>query len=162
MPKRPIIVWGKGGMPTDCFNYNDGGRLQSKRPREDNDCTVRAVAIAFGVSYDTAYDFFKLHGRKPDDGYHITDLFYDYLQPGKLLFGHTVTKIPFQAKKGHQRMYMAAFCHIYPRGVYILRLAYHVSTCLDGIINDTWWEPTDMVYTAYKISYAKASKDSQI
>ena len=153
MAKRLIITWGKGGMPTDTFKHSDGGRLTSKRPNEDNDCAVRALALALRISYDDAFDFLELHGRIRNNGYHINHLLSDYLKPRnpRPLFGHKVTRIPFPSKKGYQRMYVAAFCALYPTGVYLLRMTRHVSTCIDGIIYDTWWSPTEIVYAAYRI-----------
>lgn len=41
----------------------DAGRSQSKRPRQSNDCTVRALALALDCPYDQAYDTLKTAGR---------------------------------------------------------------------------------------------------
>jgi len=40
----------------------------SKRPRQRNDCTVRAIAIACDFSYDSAYDLLKANGRRSSRG----------------------------------------------------------------------------------------------
>ena len=148
MAAKPLVVW-KGGIP-NTFRYSDGGRHDSKHTHEDNDCTVRAIAIAFGISYDDAYNFLRYHGRKPSDAYQIHELLSDYCKQ-KLLFNCQISKIPFPTRKGYQRMNMAAFCHLYPTGTYILSCLQHVSTCIDGIIHDTWWRPNECVYSAYHI-----------
>ncbi len=50
----------------------DGGRASSSRPRQRNDCTVRALAIAGGLSYDDAYDLLKEAGRKCSRGFQFS------------------------------------------------------------------------------------------
>jgi len=47
----------------------DGGRHKSKRPKQHNDCTVIALAVALKVPYDAAYDILKNAGRRPNDGF---------------------------------------------------------------------------------------------
>jgi hypothetical protein len=51
-------------VPSAPFSFNDGGRQLSKRPRQRNDCTVRAVAIACDFSYDSAYDLLEGQWQK--------------------------------------------------------------------------------------------------
>jgi hypothetical protein len=55
-------------IPTAPFSFNDGGRQHSKRPRQQNGCTVRAIAIACDFYYDSAYDLLKANGRKCSRG----------------------------------------------------------------------------------------------
>ena len=45
------------------YQFNDGGRSQSKRPKQKNDCTVRALAVSAQMSYDDAYTILKKYGR---------------------------------------------------------------------------------------------------
>lgn len=148
---KPIIKWGKMGMPTHTFQYHDGGKLRSKCPKQDNDCAVRALALAFSISYDEAHTFLMRHGRKYNDGYHIFTLLNDYANRQNPIFNCQLTKIPFPSKRGQQRMYVAAFCALYPSGIYLLRLTQHITTCFDGVIHDTWWDPRNVVFSAYKI-----------
>lgn len=55
--KRPgtILPW---------FHYSDGGRVSDGYAKEKNDCTVRATAEAFAVTYQTAHSFLARAGRK--------------------------------------------------------------------------------------------------
>jgi hypothetical protein len=46
------------------LQFSDAGRGQSKYPFERNDCTVRAYALAAGLSYDDAHNLFQSFGRK--------------------------------------------------------------------------------------------------
>ena len=43
-------------------------RSASKRLNETNDCTVKAVAIATGISYERVHEAFKKVGRKDREG----------------------------------------------------------------------------------------------
>jgi hypothetical protein len=53
----------------------DGDRQRSKRPRQRNDCTVRAIAIACALSYDSAYDLLlKADVRKCSRGIRVRPL----------------------------------------------------------------------------------------
>lgn len=61
------------------------------------------------------------------------------------------TKMSFPAKKGQPRMNGERFCKAYPKGSYILSMAGHWSTCVDGVIYDTWDTSDKCVYTAYKM-----------
>jgi hypothetical protein len=60
-------------------------------------------------------------------------------------------KISFPAVSGEERMNGKRFMNEYYRGTYILRMAGHLSVCVDGHIYDTWDCSDCCVYTAYKI-----------
>ena len=60
-------------------------------------------------------------------------------------------KISFPAIEGEERMNGERFMREYPKGKYILRMAGHLSCCIDGNIYDTWNCSHKCVYTAYKI-----------
>lgn len=50
-------------MVSVAFQQTDAGRAKSRRPRQKNDCTVRALALARSLHYDAAYDDLKKAGR---------------------------------------------------------------------------------------------------
>lgn len=60
-------------------------------------------------------------------------------------------KLSFPAVKGQSRMNGYRFCEKYPKGRYILNMAGHWSSCVDGVIYDTWDCRNKCVYTAYKL-----------
>ncbi|MHB1696541.1 MAG: hypothetical protein ACYCSQ_00315 [bacterium] len=121
----------------------DAGRSSSKRPRQINDCTVRAVAMAFSISYDEAYDRLKSFGRKCGRGFHIDD--YMSVAGAK--------KISFPAVKGEYRMNTWKFCREYDKGTYICRVAKHVFTVIDGVVCDMVPPFLDRcIYKAWEIS----------
>ena len=114
-------------VPVAPFTFDDGGRQRSKRPRQKNDCTVRAIAIACSISYDCAYDLLKANGRKCSRGIRLRPLL-----ERALLNEYRFEWIAFPAIKGYLRMYPGDFCKIFPRGRWIIKTAKHVSTVVQG------------------------------
>lgn len=125
------------------FQYDDGGRTNSKRPKQKSDCTVRAIAITKGLPYDVAYDLLKSEGRKSHRGFNLQKWLNQ--QPW-------AKKIAFQAVKGQPRMNPSTFCRQFPNGSYICRSAKHVFAVVDGVLCDTWEQrPDRCIYTAWEI-----------
>jgi len=125
------------------FIYHDGSRSNSKRKKQSNDCTVRAVAIAFDLGYDIAYDLLHDAGRKCSRGFD----FVAWINHHPL-----AEKISFPAIKGKRRMNPATFCKQFDTGVFICRVAKHVFTVKNGIVFDTFRNRADRcIYTAWKI-----------
>jgi hypothetical protein len=128
------------------FKPTDAGRAASDRPRQKNDCTVRALALARGIPYDEAYDILKAAGRKCSRGF----AFPDWLNSQAW-----AVKMPFPAVKGRRRMNPATFTKAYPTGVFICRVAKHVFAVIDGVVLDTAENSPDRcIYTAWRIDNA--------
>jgi hypothetical protein len=128
----------------DLFRLDDGGRSASRRPKQRNDCTVRAVAIAEGLEYDLAYDELKDAGRQCARTFRFTE--WANKQPERF------EKISFPAVKGQPRMNVERFCRQFTEGHYILNTAKHVMAVKDGVVHDA--DPPGMercVYTAYRV-----------
>ena len=119
---------------------NDAGRSTSRRPKQKNDCTVRALALACGVPYDTAYDWMAEQGRKCSRGAPANILAGIH---GKEVFGHSFCWESFPAVKGERRMNPVRFASLYPTGKYIVRVAKHVFCFIDGVGMDTFEERDD-------------------
>ena len=120
----------------------DAGRSTSRRARQTNDCTVRALASAVGLAYDVAYDYLAGKGRKCGKGFHLQLLLNDF--PG-------VQKLAFPAQKGKPRMSLASFITSHPSGTYVVRTAKHVQTVINGVIHDTHQTRLSRcVYTAWR------------
>jgi len=121
----------------------DAGRSKSRRPRQKNDCTVRALALARGLGYDDAYERLKAAGRDCGQRFDL----------GRWLGGQAwATKIPFPAIKGQPRMTPADFRRRYPVGTYICRVSKHVFVFIDGVVHDDAPLRDDRcIYTAWKI-----------
>lgn len=132
---------------------SDGGRTQSRRPKQTNDCTVRAMAHVLDLPYDTAYDMLAKAGRKCNQGFHITKFLEQFLYNPKGFRGYAIEKLSFPAVKGQKRMNPVSFCEQYPKGRYICRTAKHVFAVIDGIVYDTWEQRDDRcIYLVYQFT----------
>lgn len=121
----------------------DGGRASSTRPKQKNDCTVRALAIARNLPYDDAYDVLKDAGRKCGRGFDFVK--WIDAQPW-------ATKISFPAVKGQRRMTPAQFCQDFPRGIFILRVTKHVLVVKEGVVYDAFENrPDRCVYACWSV-----------
>lgn len=117
------------------FVETDGGRKASTRSRQTNDCTVRAITVATGLSYDEVYDILADLGRKCSKGWGIPKQFD--------IRGYRLQWQAFQAVKGERRMNPVRFCREYPKGRYIGRTAKHVFAVIDGTVYDLYKERDD-------------------
>jgi len=122
----------------------DGGRASSSRPRQRNDCTVRALAIAGSLSYDDAYDLLKESGRKCSRGFQFST----WLNRQKW-----AARISFPAVKGQRRMNPATFVRQFPKGRFICQVAKHVFAIVDGVLLDSFENrPDRCIYAAWEIT----------
>ena len=109
-----------------------------------NDCVVRAYSTALGKNYNETRK--ELNRQKKELGFDS----YKNNNFIKKLFAK-YKKISFPAIKGTSRIDGEMFCINYPNGKYILRMAGHLTCCIDGIIYDTWDCSNKCVYNAWKI-----------
>lgn len=122
----------------------DAGRSTSKRAKQKNDCTVRALATARGLPYDDAYDLLAAAGRKCGRGFAFSKWINE--QPW-------AKKISFPAVKGKRRMNPATFSQQFPHGRFVCQVAKHVFAVIDGVVHDTHASrPDRCIYTAWAIS----------
>lgn len=123
---------------------DDSGRSKSTRPKQKNDCTVRAIALVRGMGYDEAYDLMAEEGRKCSKGFDIVKW---------LKKQSWAKKMAFPAVKGERRMNPAKFCETYKEGKYICRVSKHVFAVIDGVVHDTFESrPDRCIYTAWKVA----------
>jgi hypothetical protein len=107
------------------FVFDDGGRSQSKRPKQKNDCTVRALAIACEITYDEAYEMLAAAGRSCSRGFAPFSR-WAQKEPG-------LEWTPFPAVKGRRRMNPTKFCHLFRQGAgspALLSMSFLSSTAL--------------------------------
>lgn len=106
------------------FNENPAGR-------NVGDCAVRAVAVALGIDWETAY--LKIS----EAGYNMADMPSSNSVWGAVLrqngfYRHAIpTSCPdcYTAER---------FVQDHPRGTYVLGFGNHVATAKDGFIYDSW------------------------
>jgi len=124
------------------------------RKSDLGDCTVRALVIAAGLRYDTAWQLlYEAQGRHQTTGFELSH----FLRVEPNTFG-VVRQFDFPAERGFPRMTAAAFAALYPRGSYILRLAGHVSAMEDGALYDSWDCSQRCIYTAWEIDPATVQR----
>ncbi len=115
------------------FIVDDGGRSQSQRPRQKNDCTVRALAIVTGWTYDQAYDLLKKADRRSHRGFRLGP----WLQSkGYKLSEWEIAPLALPAVKGERRMNPVTFIKQNPYGRWIVKTAGHVFAIVDGVAHD--------------------------
>lgn len=112
------------------FCLHDGGRSESKRPRQSNDCTIRALALLYDRPYDEVYDRFARMGRKAAQG-----VANDQLKALLRLEGWTWQG--YGSKAGEPRMHPDMFVEENPHGRFLLSEAHHVVAVIDGVYYDT-------------------------
>lgn len=106
------------------YNPNPVGRLVG-------DCSVRAIAKALGIDWETAYVLLSMNGFSMGD-----------MPSSDSVWGATLRQ------RGYHRRsipdlcpdcYTAEdFCRDHPRGIFVLGFGGHVATCHDGVLFDSW------------------------
>jgi hypothetical protein len=126
------------------FQQNDGGRSNSKRPKQKNDCVVRAFAVAFKQSYDCIYESLAKMGRKCSRGT-MKGIWQTWIE-------ERGQKISFPAEKGKKRMTPVEFCQKFPKGRFVVQVAGHLFAVIDGVVHDDGQPRADCcVYVAWQV-----------
>jgi hypothetical protein len=88
----------------------------------------------------------ELNRRKRELGYTSykdTKFLYDYF--------NGYPRLIFKPVKGEPRIKGSDFTEFHPKGTYILKMAGHITACVDGVILDTWDCSYRSVYTAWEV-----------
>ena len=128
------------GSAVQYFNPHPKGKLV-------NDCVKRALTLATGKSYQEislALNRYKkitnsksFNSRKNVKEFIEKELGYK--------------KLSFPAVAGMPRMNGYIFTKKYPKGKYILNMAKHLVTCVDGKLYDTFDSSDKCVYSAWVV-----------
>ena len=106
------------------FNENPTGRSVG-------DCTVRALSVALGVDWETAFDLLTDNARAMGDMPSADSVIGSVLRQN----GFYRRAIPNSCPD----CYTAEdFCRDNPHGVFVLGFGGHVATVIDGDIYDSW------------------------
>lgn len=106
------------------FNNNPTGRRVG-------DCAVRAVSVALGIDWESAYAMMSTNGYLMGD-----------MPSSNSVWGAVLRQNGFYRKSLPDTCpdcYTAEdFCNDYPEGIYVLGFGTHVATVIDGNIYDSW------------------------
>lgn len=106
------------------FNGNPTGRRVG-------DCAIRAVSVALGVDWETAYALIAAAGFAMGDMPSSNSVW------GAVLRQHGFSRMNLPDECPD--CYTAEdFAHDHPRGIYVLGFGNHVATLIDGVIYDAW------------------------
>lgn len=111
---------------------------------EENDCTVYAVATAFGMEYDAAHkEVADRMKRQEGEGVSRKNIL-EALEEGTVLNGKTVTRViktPTKVYKVYgntvpRQIRLSSFVKDYPEGTYLILTRGHALTLKDGVLMD--------------------------
>lgn len=124
------------------FKLSDAGRSKSKRPKQQRDCTVRALALVATFPYNRAYDILAKAGRECSLGFdieawgrktHLIDGAGDHIY-------WRLQKMPYNKDHHEQgpasRYRLTNFVEDRPKGRFIVSTARHVFAVIDGVVYD--------------------------
>jgi len=122
------------------FIFNDGGRKEAGFKGNAGDCSVRAIAIAIGMDYKTAYKLIATANQNNGKGRSARrgidkDLYSDVLKTLGWVWNSAPKFIGRKAK-----------CKDMHLGTVIARQAGHYVAVINGIPQDTWDCSHKMVY----------------
>ena len=122
---------------------NDGGSVASGL-REDNDCTIRALAVVAGLGYSSAHKIGKDAGRKDKKGF-----------PSFYLIQHCrEIGIKFELSK-RRSISIKKFLDENPTGRFYAKRRGHAFAIVDGVIQDaTPNRPLQRITSAWKLDLA--------
>ena len=132
------------------FQYNDGGRQAAGYKGNTGDCVTRAIAIATGKPYQEVYDALNELGRSEHTGKR---------KRGKSSARNGVYKATYHkylVSLGWQwtpTMHIGSGCKVHlidgelPGGRLIVSVSKHLTSVIDGVINDTFDPQRSTIFT---------------
>lgn len=115
-----------------------------KRHKEKSDCTVKALALAYGTSYDWAHAVLKAYGRQRGKGLYTHQVFPQVFKDMEIK--HKIG--PYTRK---ERISLKKFCEKHPKGRYVVCSSGHAMAVVDGVVYDWGDKPRRLVVWAVRI-----------
>lgn len=129
------------------YQLFDAGVNARPRGGDKDDCTVRALAVARGISYHDAWALlYAIQGEMRFCHFPLVEA----LRARDARLG-VVEQLDFPAVRGRRRMTGLEFVTAHRRGRFILRLAHHVVAVKRGVVYDTFDSTNGCVYTAWRV-----------
>jgi hypothetical protein len=97
---------------------------------ELNDCTVRALANATGLTYESSHELLAESGRKQYKGHYIHTLYDAIVSKGVWVKDCAAGKV--------STITVARFISENPTGSYICLIRGHVFAVVDGVVHDSF------------------------
>lgn len=120
-----------------------------RSPDNRNDCSVIALAYAFDIPYQKAYDLCKKAGRIHNKGFDLSDVLkVGWRKKSRQFLGRRV------GYHKRPRMTVGRFQKRHPEGIYIIRVGGHIFTMIDGVMLNQW-NKRDIISFYYYVSKPK-------
>lgn len=117
---------------------------EGRSPDNRNDCSVIALAYAFDLPYQKAYDICKKAGRKHNEGFHLWNVLkVNRHKKSKQIFGRRV------GWHDRPKSTVGKFQKRHPKGIYIIRVGGHIFTMIDGVIFNQYRKTSIISYYYY-------------
>jgi hypothetical protein len=113
------------------YNANAAGKFH-------NDCTVRAISLAEGKTWDETYE--ELSAIAQYNGIILDDV--NFIEP---FLDSRYDKICYD------NIYVGEFAEEHPKGTYLITMKGHITCCIDGIIYDTFDCRDKIVWCAWEV-----------
>jgi len=123
------------------FNYNDGGRKVAGYKGDARDCVCRSIAIVTQKPYRDVYDALNILGESERIGKRKKS------KSNSRTGVYRTTYEKYLKSQGYEwipTMQIGSGCKIHlhadelPSGRLVVRVSGHITTMIDGVINDTW------------------------
>ena len=110
--------------------------------RRVNDCTVRAISLALGKTWDEAYDFLSHYAKSQAIMMDEVEYIDEFLETN-------FTKLC--GCKGQVKVTVGQFANTHPVGTFLITMNGHITCCKDGCIYDTFNPQDRIVWGIYKV-----------
>ena len=107
---------------------------------KNGDCVIRAICKASGLDWFKVYDMLCARGREVGDFGNNRTVYPSVIED----LGFKPVSVKRDA--GKKAMTVERFIDEHPTGVYILRLAHHLTCVVDGVCYDTWYPQRMTIY----------------
>lgn len=103
-----------------------------------NDCTVRAISLAEGKTWDETYSELSTIAQR--NGIVFDDV--NFIEP--FLDSR-------YERQCYKQKYVGEFVEEHPEGIYLITMNGHITCCKDGIIHDTFDCRNRIMWCAWKV-----------
>ena len=119
--------------------------------KETNDCAVRAMANAFGISYEKAHAAMKANGRQDRKGTYNLTIHNTITQEHG---GKKAIQMNHIGKgwEGKRQVTIGTFCKYHTKGSFYCIVKGHAFAIVDGVVQDAFKNKAGKrIYRAYEI-----------